>query len=236
MIRIKLFSCRTDSIGFSNFYPQNNEQNIWKEFKKEQTNNFFIKKQFNEPQADLDLYYFTYQYKLKDIMDPFVNLHYGIFVSQKCLDWMKKYLNLPPVKIYPIHYKKKDKIVSDYFYIYFYFGLRDSIIFDQSFFLISPRFGTLSIEERAVEKGGKFKSFQHFESEEKKFLTETDLGIYYQKILFQKDTISKYDIFPVYLLDRNLYLSEKFVEMYQQECLTGLDSDFRVFDKFYEEE
>jgi hypothetical protein len=208
----------------------------WRHFNSEQTNNLIVNQKFVEPQAELDLFYFTYKYKLCDITEPYVNLTDGMFVSQRCLDIFTNRLNLPPVKIYPIYYKKKDKIVSDYYFVYFYFGLRDSIVFDKSYFIISPRFGSLDVDERAIEKNVQFKDFQQFDFERRKLRDEKNLGIYYQKIVFQKETISKFDIFPVHLLlDTELYLSEKFIEIYQKEKLTGIDWEGKEFNKFFEE-
>jgi hypothetical protein len=239
MVEIKLYKYVCNNPGFSQFYPRDSMIGTpWREFKRERTNNLTINRKFVEPQAELDLFYFTYKYKLCDITDPYVNLTDGMFVSERCLDIFKKQLNLPPVKVYPIYYKKKDKIVSDYYFVYFYFGLSDSIVFDKSYFMISPSFGSLGIEERAIEKKVQFKDIKQFDFELRKLIVdEKNLGIYYQNIVFEKDTISKYDIFPIHLLnDSELYLSEKFMEIYQKEVLTGLDSNIRTFDKFFEEE
>ncbi len=255
MIEIKLYKYVCNNPGFSQFYPVNSEKaflekaknyqpvnffdglfNPFKEFDIERTNNLIVNKVFIEPKENLDLYYFTYRYKLCDIMDPWVGLTDGIFVSQKCLDIFTKHLNLPPVKIYPIFYKKKNKIISDYYFMYFYYGLRDSIDFKKSLFMLVPKFevGNRRAEEYAIERDINFFSQANCLALIKG-LTSTRFSIDYQKVVFPKGSISKYDIFPVHLLhDSELYLSEKFIEIYQKEGLTGLDLN-RTFDKFWED-
>jgi hypothetical protein len=235
MTQLQLYRLFFESAGFSRFVQGANNYGPWRDFDSEQSKRIYYKT-FSPPQIEPDLHYFIYQYKLTDIMNAFVGLVDGIFVSQKCLEIFQKRLQLPPHKIYPVYYKKKSKIVSDYYYIYFYFGLRDSIIFDKSYFMIGDQFhvGKKKFEKEMIDINVQFKDLEHFESERRKH-DDNNLGIDYQKIVFEKDSISKYDIFPVYLgIESDFYLSQKFIDLFESEKLTGLDA--RPFDAFGEED
>ena len=235
MTQLQLYRLFFNSAGFSRFIQGIDNYGPWRDFYSEQNKRIYYKT-FSLPQIKPDLHYFNYQYKLTDIMKPFVGLMDGIFVSQKCLEIFQTQLRLPPHKIYPIYYKKKSKIVSDYYYIYFYFGLRDSIVFDKSYFMIGNQFdvGTKWFEDGVVDRNIQFKDLEHFESERRKY-GDNNLGIDYQKIVFQKDSISEYDIFPVYLgVESDFYLSQKFIDVFEKEKLAGLDA--RPFDVFWEED
>jgi hypothetical protein len=230
MTQLKLFKLDFETAGFSGFIQGNNNYGPWKDFTSEQSNRIYYNT-FNPPQTEPNLHYFIYRYKLLDIMDPFVGLRDGIFVSQKCLEVLQAKLQLPPHKIYPIHYKKKSTIVSDYYFIYFYFGLRDSIIFEKSLFMSKKYF---SVEEEIVCENIRFQDFQDFESKLVSKYLDKDLKILFQKTAFQKSSVTKYDIFPVYLgVESSFYLSQKFIDVFEKEKLTGLDA--RPFDAFWEE-
>lgn len=235
MTQLKLYRLFFETAGFSSFVPRPNTDR-WRAFKSEQSNQVY-NNTFNPPLIEPDLYYFNYQFKLKDIMDTFPGLSDGIFVSQKCLEILQGQLRLPPHKIYTIHYKKKSKIVSDYYYVYFYFGLRDNILFEKSYFMIGDSFdvGKDDFEKSVVEKDVQYKDFEHFKIEWRRYALETKLGIDYQKIVFQRGCTSTFDIFPVYLgSESDFYLSQQFIDVFEKEQLTGLDA--RPFDAFWEED
>lgn len=227
------------------FYPTNNFSRFilspntkwgWKEFNAE-VDSYNYNNIFSEPKSEPDLYYFTYQYKLLDLMGQFANLPKGLFISQKCLEVFQTQLRLPPYKAYPIFYKKKDKIVSDYHYIYFYFGLRNSINYDKSFFKISDnsQVGDGFYDKVIVDKNVQFKDFDDFNNRLFVDYFDKNLEIEYEHIVFTKDSISKFDIFPIYLgLESEFYLTDKFLEVFAKEKMTGLDT--RPFNSFEEED
>ena len=236
MKQLKLNLLYYPTNNFSRFMPRDKEVNPWGAFNSERGTNIY-NRIFAEPISEPDLYYFTYQYKLLDLMRPFSNLHDGLFISQKCLDIFQAELNLPPHKIYPIFYKKKNKIVSDYYYIYFYFGFRESIIFEKSYFMVDdPRADGIGFFEKAIiQRDVQFEDLNNFHSREFEEFYDKYLDLDYQKVVFPKNSVSTYDIFPVYLIvGSDFYLSDKFVEIFEREKMTGLTT--RPADCFWEEE
>ncbi len=234
MKQLKLSVFGPTGESFSNFYPTIvTDYNFWSAFNEEKWK-IMREGNFREPTVAPDLHYFTYRYRLADIMYPYTNLTDGLFISQKCFDVFVSQLCLPPYKLYPIYYKKKGVIVSDYYYIYFYFGFRDSIVFEKSPFMYGEKYAhsNESFNQNAIERDIYFDDYQHFDTMRR----ELDNGMYdTEKLVFKPNSISKYDIFPVYLqFDSELYLSEKFVEVYEKMGLTGLY--LKPFNYFFEEE